>query len=102
MFHDTVRVQDAVFESGQEGLAVVGHPVRVLARLHGAERSSRPMYSFPTLSSRCTAMRCFSLRTAISACGYVAYVLRTLRLSQEILSSPGHPHLLRTIFSAPV
>jgi hypothetical protein len=28
VFYDTVRVQDAVFESGQERLAVVGHRVR--------------------------------------------------------------------------
>lgn len=25
LFYDTVRVQDAVFESGQKGLTVVGH-----------------------------------------------------------------------------
>jgi hypothetical protein len=29
-FHDTVRVQDAIFKSGQERLAEVGHGVRVL------------------------------------------------------------------------
>ena len=34
VFYDTVRVQDAVFESGQERLAVVGHRVRVSIGWH--------------------------------------------------------------------
>ena len=34
VFYDTVRVQDAVFESGQERLAVVGHRVRISIGRH--------------------------------------------------------------------
>jgi hypothetical protein len=51
IFHDTVRVQDAVFESGQEGIAVVGHRAWFsrARTAHRAERSSRPII-LPTAS----------------------------------------------------
>jgi hypothetical protein len=50
IFHDTVRVQDAVFESGQEGLAVVGHRVWFSkARTVHRGRALRPPI-LPTLS----------------------------------------------------
>jgi hypothetical protein len=49
IFHDTVRVQDAVFESGQERIAVVGHRVWfIIKSARRAERSSRPIL-LPTL-----------------------------------------------------
>ena len=48
IFDDTVRVQDAVFESGQERLAVVGHRVRVWPALRSALtlESSANSFSF--------------------------------------------------------
>jgi len=52
IFHDTVRVQDAVFESGQERPAVVGHRVwfSKARTAHRAERSNKPLqFSFPRL-----------------------------------------------------
>jgi hypothetical protein len=54
IFHDTVGVHDAVFESGQERPAVVGHRVwfSKARTAHRAERSSRPIL-LPTLPGRC-------------------------------------------------
>ena len=68
IFHDTVRVQDAVFESGQERPAVVGHRVVVSkAGLpdcsgHRAERSSH-RFSFPRFLA--DAFGCLTVTTIV-------------------------------------
>jgi hypothetical protein len=46
IFHDTVRVQEAVFESCQERLAVVGHRVW-FSKACRARALKPPQFSFP-------------------------------------------------------
>ena len=47
IFHDTVRVQDAVFESGQERLAVVGHRLWVVWTARVVRSARAAQFSFP-------------------------------------------------------
>lgn len=64
IFHDTVGVHEAVFESDQERPAVVGHRVwfSKARTAHRAERSSHPIL-LPTLPGRCLTVT----RTTISS-----------------------------------
>ena len=71
IFDDTVRVQDAVFESGQERLAVVGHRVvsaGTSERYCPVQRQFMFLWLVPCPSLSTTHCRHLLLKIAMSAC----------------------------------